>query len=94
MKAIYKMNIDCGRMGDLEGVFIADTDEIKALIGKSIYFGEVLGKHSDIVITLTTSDVTEKSRDQAFIAKVEDIFGDGTISGFNPLDYYEHEEEE
>lgn len=27
MKALFKMDFDCGRMGNLEGVFIADTED-------------------------------------------------------------------
>lgn len=28
MKALFKMDFDCGRMGNLEGVFIADTEKM------------------------------------------------------------------
>jgi len=28
MKALFKMDFDCGRMGNLEGVFIADTEDV------------------------------------------------------------------
>jgi hypothetical protein len=51
MKAIYRMDIDCGRNGNLTGVFIADKDHVKILLEKKIeiYFGEVLGKHSEII---------------------------------------------
>ena len=48
MNKLYKFHWDCGRMGNLDGVFIAEPKEIEALIGKEIHFGEVLGKHSDI----------------------------------------------
>lgn len=65
MKALFKMNFDCGRNGNLEGVFIADTEDVKYLVENniSVYFGEVLGKHSDVSgcvdeseISLITSD--------------------------------------
>ena len=32
MKALFKMDFDCGRMGNLEGVFITDTEEGKNLL--------------------------------------------------------------
>lgn len=50
MKALFKMDFDCGRMGNLEGVFIADTEDVEYLVNNkiSVYFGEVLGKHSEI----------------------------------------------
>lgn len=31
MKALFKMDFDCGRMGNLEGVFIADTGRCRIL---------------------------------------------------------------
>lgn len=51
MKAIYKMDCDCGRMGSLQGVFIAEKEHVTVLLKKKIevYFGEVLGKHSCIL---------------------------------------------
>ena len=94
MKALYEFNWNCGRMGDLQGLFIAEEFDIKSLIGKEIYFGEVLGKHSEICGELEDSDLKVKSTDQDFIAKLEEVTGGGTISGFNPLDYYDPEEQE
>lgn len=42
MKALFKMDFDCGRMGNLEGVFIADTEDVEYLVNNkiSVYFGE------------------------------------------------------
>jgi hypothetical protein len=76
-------------MGDLSGLFIADSAEIEKLIGKEIYFGEVLGKHSEVSGTLDKDDLTVQTDDQEFIKKFEKLIGTGTISGFNPLDYYD-----
>ena len=55
MKALFKMDFDCGRMGNLEGVFIADTEDVEYLVNNkiSVYFGfsnfakpeNVIGKH-------------------------------------------------
>ncbi|WP_422383233.1 hypothetical protein [Roseibium album] len=91
MKKLYQFHWNCGRMGDLDGIFIAEDSEINALIGKEIYFGEVLGKHSEIHGTLEENEVIVKSEDPDFIEKFISIMGDGTISGFNPLDYYDPE---
>ena len=46
MKGLYEFYWECGRQGDLTGVFIADSESVAALLDKEIYFGEVLGKHS------------------------------------------------
>jgi len=93
MKKLYKFSWFCGRMGDLDGIFVAEDSDVEALIGKNIYFGEVLGKHSEIHGILDAGDVVVKSDDQDFIAKFIEIMGDGTISGFNPLDYYEPDDD-
>ena len=75
MKKLYSFCWECGRMGDLEGLFIAEENEVKKLIGKEIYFGEVLGKHSEIYGDLEEKDITVKSDDQEFIAKLREIIG-------------------
>ena len=94
MLKLYKFHWDCGRMGDLDGLFVAEASEIEALIGKTVYFGEVLGKHSDMYGTLDAEDLVVKSDDQEFIAKLIEVVGAGTISGHNPLDYYEPDDDE
>jgi len=34
MKTIYKFNFDCGRSGELNGIFVADSEDVKALFEK------------------------------------------------------------
>lgn len=92
---LYEFALDCGRMGDLEGLFIADPKCLDPLFGKEIYFGEVLGKHSEVYETLTRGHVIVKSSDAEFVTKMADVLkldisdGWATVSGFNPLDYYD-----
>jgi len=93
MKKIYEFNRDCGRMGSLDGIFVATHDEVGKIVGEEIYFGEVLGKHSDICITLREIDLRVLSDDREFVAQFIEVIGEGTISGFNPLDYYDEEDE-
>lgn len=93
-KLLYSFHWDCGRMGDLEGLFIAEENEIKKLIGKEIYFGEVLGKHSDIYGKLEEDHLKVITDDENVISIFENHFSDNTISGYNPLDFYEPEEDE
>lgn len=86
MKALYKMFCRCGRMGDLEGIFVADKEDVKILVGEGIevYFGEVLGKHSEIVGAIEAEELTEVTDDP----KVIDIFEQYKLySGFNPFNY-------
>lgn len=97
MLGLYKFYYDCGRMGDLSGLFVAFIDEVDRLNGREVYFGEVLGKHSDIAITFDKDDTSIEllSHDQEKISWLVEINdGDGTISGFNPLDYLEIEDED
>lgn len=83
MKVIYEFFWDCGRMGDLEGIFIAEEKDVKEAIGEEVYFGEVLGKHSEIYGVLNEKDLKIKSKDQDFIKKFEEIIPNGI--GFNPI---------
>ena len=87
MKKIYKFNVYCGRMGSIDSIFIADSEDVENIIGEDVYFGEILGKHSEINIAMENKHFTILSDDQDFISKAEEIFGTGTFSGHNPLDY-------
>lgn len=93
-KKLYSFHWDCRRMGDLTGVFIAEENEVKALIGKEVYFGEVLGKHSEIEGTIDAEDFTVRSDDQDLIAKLMGVFDGGHIDGINPFHFLEDELED
>ena len=88
MLNLYAFRWDCGRMGELNGLFVAEESEVEKLLGQEIYFGEVLGKHSEIYGELEGDDLTVKSDDQDFINKLVNVIGSTTISGYNPFDYY------
>ena len=94
MKKIYEFHWDCGRQGDLTGIFVAESGDVEKIIGKEIYFGEVLGKHSEVYGILEPDELRVKTEDQAFLAEFERIFGENYSSGFNPLAYYEDGEED
>ena len=84
-EGIYKISVDCGRAGYLEGVFVADDTDIKLLIKEPIevYFGEVLGKHSEVIVNFEDSEVEFITDDE----KVVDIFKQYDFSsGFNPFE--------
>ena len=72
-KAIYKLEWDFGRSGELTGVFVADTDEVKKLIVNEtvIYFGEVLGKHSEVYGSLQKKHLKKVTTDAKFIELFE-----------------------
>ena len=87
MKAIYKLNLDCGREGSLYGIFIADKEYVDVLVNNDIevYFGEILGKHSDISLTINDTDIELITDD----VKVIDMFEEYELStGIDPFDYH------
>lgn len=88
MRKLYAFYWDCHRMGSLDGLFVATDEDIQRILGKKIYFGEVLGKHSEIYGTIEEGDLTVKGDDQDFIDKLVKIIGGTTISGYNPVSYY------
>lgn len=92
-KAIYKLDWDFGRMGSLEGVFVADTDDVKKLIdsGTEIYFGEVLGKHSEIMGVIEDKHLVKVTDDEKFIELFETY---ELENGYNPFEYIQESDEE
>lgn len=94
MKGIYEYFLDYGRSGELSGIFVADSEDVAKIIGKHIYFGEILGKHSEVTASITEGDIVLKTDDQSFIEQFEYIMGEGFESGTNPLSYYEPSEED
>jgi hypothetical protein len=85
-KGIYRLNFDCGRMGDLSGIFIANKEHVKVLIENKIqvYWGEVLGKHSEIYGPVDESEIVLVSDSPEAIKVIEDL---GLENGYNPFDY-------
>lgn len=93
MKRLYKFYWNCGRMGELEGLFIATEAGVKSIQGHEVYFGEVLGKHSEIYGTIDEGDITEVSSHPEVIKVLKAEIGE-TVSGYNPFHYWEPEDQE
>ena len=94
MKKLYKFSKWFGRNGTLEGVFIAEQNDVAKLIkeGTNIYFGEALGKHSEVSCVIKEEDIIILD---VYDSTVDDLLLHigSTISGYNPFDYLEEEEE-
>lgn len=88
-KKLWKFYADFGRMGELEGLFIMEKEHIENIIGESVYFGEVLGKHSDIVLNMQEDHFTEIDLDEDAVNKLHDALGSNDISGYNPFHFWE-----
>lgn len=93
MNKLYRFNWSF-RGGEIESLFVTTDKELEAALGKEIYFGEVLGKHSEICGTLEKEDLTLISEDQANIAWLVDTVGSNSICGLNPLEYFNENEED
>lgn len=84
MTGLYRMEIDFGRMGELESIFISDDSSIKKLIGRKCYFGECLGKHSEITVTIKEEYLTLLTQDETVVDIVRKY---GLSTGLDPFDY-------
>ena len=93
-KAIYKLHFQCGKGEILEGVFIAEKDDVAEMVesGKYILFGEAQGKHSNVYGPIELDeDLTFVTDDQAVIKMFEDY---KLFSGYNPIDLYKEQYDE
>jgi|6_EtaG_2_1085325.scaffolds.fasta_scaffold01408_11 hypothetical protein len=87
MKKLYKFHWDCGRHGDIHGLFVAEEEDVERAVGEIVYFGEALGKHPEIRGELDWDDLEVLSDDQKKIEWLVGLMGTTDISGSNPLDY-------
>jgi hypothetical protein len=90
MLKLYKFQANYGRYGTLEGVFVEDEERVARAIGKNVYFGEVLGKHSEVDLDLQEYHFKVMTEDQTFIHQFEKL---ALATGYNPFDYMEDEED-
>lgn len=77
--------------GEVGGLFVASEQEVADLIGKEVYFGAVLGKHSEVYGEIEEGDIKKVDLDPETVAKVSAVLGD-TWSGYSPLHYVEEDE--
>lgn len=89
---LVRFRWDCRRMGVVEGLFITTHKQLVSSYGKDVYFGEILGKHSDVYGVLEEDDFKVVTDDQEFIAKTIDLIG-YHISGYNPFSYIRNEDD-
>lgn len=89
---IYRYYQDFGRMGELEGVFVARPSDIRKVTGHTAHFGEVLGKHSDVSSSDWDAYLEVLNDEPDFVEKA---IACGLVGiGYNPLDYiYDYEDE-
>ncbi len=86
---LYEFYADFGRMGEIESTFVATDEEFAALSNRYMYFGEVLGKHSEIYLDTDPSmfTVNEKATPE-FCELLVEVVGK-TVGGFDLFDVME-----
>ena len=92
MNYLWKFFWDCHRQGSVRGLFVATEEEVKSIIGKSVYFGEILGKHSEVYGVIEDGEITKVDLDSETVDKVSKILGT-TWSGYNPLNYLSEDDD-
>lgn len=83
MIGIYKFYWDSGR-GVLEGIFTESSENVKKIYNKEIYFGEVLGKHSEVIVEIEEGEITLVTDDQEAVNLFERY---NMHTGYNPFIY-------
>lgn len=86
---LWRFYWDYGRNGEVEGLFVATDEEINKALGMDVYFGEILGKHSEVYGKLEGDDLEKIDLDSETVEKVSKLIGD-TWSGYNPLSYLKY----
>lgn len=81
---LWKFYWNCGRQGNVEGFFKATKEEIDSAIGMEVYFGEILGKHSEVFGMIEDDEITLESDDPLVVKNAVE-------SGYNPLNYLRYE---
>lgn len=86
MQKIFRYCEYFGRSGYLEGIFVSTEEQISKA-PDTVYFGEVLGKHSDVYSDEWKDKISVLTDDQEFIAKA--LFYGLCGTGYNPLEYFD-----
>ena len=90
MLAIYRINLKC-YYGRIHGIFCANKEDIDALIGEEIYFGEVLGKHSEVMWEFESKDIEMVTDNKE---AVEWFTALNMETGYNPVKLMKERESE
>lgn len=85
-KILVRFELDCGRQGCIESLFISTKEEIDSIIGKSLEFYEVVGKHSFVQDTASWTQFSIVSDDPVKVQMMEETMGT-IISGIYIFDY-------
>ncbi len=84
---IVSMSLDYGRCGDVKGVFLVSKEdfELARKLNPQVYFGEILGKHSEVYCDFNEISFEVKTEDQEKVKALIEM--DMHSNGHNPFDY-------
>lgn len=95
VKKLYKFELN-EYYANLYGLFITTEEEINNAIGKTINFGDVAGKYSEVYTHLDRDHIHELKVNKTTIDDLLEANGTDngcTIVGYNPLDYLDRDAE-
>jgi len=75
MLKLFVFHADWGRMGTVESVFMGSEEDVAKMYGKTVYLGDILGKHSDVSVDIDEDSFEVHKIDEATIAILLKIFG-------------------
>ena len=93
MKQLFKFDWYAGRGGIIDGIFIATQEQVDAIIGKELWLGEALGKHSEVSGEILESEIVRVNIESSAVEALYEQFG-STISGYNPVERFEDDDDE
>lgn len=91
VRGIYRLNIDCGRSGSLDGIFSATDEYIKSIIGRSFSADEPLGKHSFVSGNFEEDEFVLVTQDPAAVAMFDKY---NLESGWTPYNLIDEDDDE
>lgn len=81
---IYRFSYYCGRMGTVSGIFVAPKEAVNRLYGQTVFFGEVLGKHSNISAEITENNLMLVDDRYDHVCMFTEL---NLTNGINPLEF-------
>lgn len=78
-----------GYRGRLHGLFLAKESAVEQVYGQEVHFGEVLGKFSEVTITLNKGNLKKVTNDKDIVAvfkKITKLAGEKKGFGYNPFE--------
>ncbi len=77
--------------GQITGIFLAEHADVAIAYGQTAYFGDELGKHSEVIIEVTPENLKLVTADDAMVQAFEQYEME---TGYNVLHWIGEEEED